>query len=381
MNLETVLSQKSKETPLSKPEIFDLQKKEDRENVLRLLEEQSVHSVVDDYEEQEKEYFAIQNPELVFTSRFEDAFREYFQGLEKKIPRWRQGRWAYFPWLASLVHILEDETFQTVRMARNRELITKEEQEIFYNATIGIAGLSVGNSIALAIVLQGGGKHIKLADNDSLALSNLNRIRSGIEHLGLKKVVMTARQIYVLNPYARIDVFPEGLTGGNIERFFEGLDVIIDEIDNLGMKYRIREYAKKLRLPLVMAADNADSGVVDIERYDVDPETPFFHGRMGEVSYEQLAGLGKKEIGAMITKHVGMENVPERMRHSLAQIGKTIVSWPQLGGTALLNGSAVAYCVRKILTNQPLITNRAIISFDKLFEPLINCSNRQTKRE
>jgi len=344
-----------------------LQRNEDRKDVSRLLETHVVENVIDDYEEQEREHFAIQNPALVFTPGFEDAFQKYFHGLEKNMPHWQRGRWVFFPWSSSLVHVLEDDAFQIVRTARNRDLITKEEQEVFYHATIGIAGLSVGNSIALAIALQGGGKHIKLADGDSLALSNLNRIRSGIDNLGVKKVIMTARQIYALNPYARIDIFPEGLTEGNIQNFFDGLDVVIDEIDNLGMKYRIREYAKKLRLPLVMAADNADSGVVDIERYDLDQSTPFFHGRMGNVSYEQLAGLGKKEIGAMIAKHIGLENVPERMRRSLAQIGKTIVSWPQLGGAALLNGSAVAYCVRKILANQPITDNRAIVSFDKLF--------------
>jgi hypothetical protein len=53
-------------------------------------------------------------------------------------------------------------------------------------------------------------------------------------------------------------------------------------------------------------------------------------------------------------------------------MGKTIVSWPQLGGAALINGAAVAYCVRKILNKEPLERNRALISFDEKMIPNYN---------
>jgi hypothetical protein len=57
------------------------------------------------------------------------------------------------------------------------------------------------------------------------------------------------------------------------------------------------------------------------------------------------------------------------MQQSLLEMGKTIVSWPQLGGAAMLNGAAVAYCVRKILNGQPIIENRALVSMDEKLEP------------
>jgi len=240
-----------------------------------------------------------------------------------------------------------------------------------------LAGLSVGNSVALALVLQGGARYIRLADNDQLALSNLNRIRATVQDLGSKKVYVTARQIYTLNPYAKVDVFPDGLTQKNISKFFAGppkLDIMIDEIDNLAVKYLIREQAKKHKLAVVMAADNGDNAVVDVERYDLNPKLPFFHGRIGKTSYEKLSTLNKFGIGKTITQHIGPENVTERMQQSLLQMGKTIVSWPQLGGAALLNGSAVAYCVRRILNGQPIESNRALISLDEKLLPGYNSS-------
>jgi hypothetical protein len=130
-----------------------------------------------------------------------------------------------------------------------------------------------------------------------------------------------------------------------------------------------------------MAADNGDNGVVDVERYDLDPNTPFFHNRMGEVSYESLKSLDKFGIGKMITKLVGAENVTLRMQESLLEMGKTIVSWPQLGGAALLNGSAVAFVVRKILNNQPVENNRALISLDEKLIPNYFSPDETKKRE
>lgn len=353
----------------STPELFDLSRAGDRERFEALLASGAVRAVSDDYEEEQRELFGIRHPAQVYAPGFEEAFQEHFRALSTDAPLSRHGRWVYYPWRSVVSHILPEDEYHLVRTARNQNLITKEEQEKFYDATIGIGGLSVGSSVAIAIALGGGGKRMKLADMDRLALSNTNRVLAGADRLGLPKVELAARTVYEINPYAEVELYPDGLTRENISAFFDGLDIVIDELDNLAVKYLIREQAKARKLPVVMAADNGDNAVVDIERYDQDPQPPFFHGRMGEVSYDSLKNLDKFGIGKMITKHVGPENVTERMQQSLTEMGKTIVSWPQLGGAALLNGAAVAYCVRKILAGQPLEENRALVSLDEKLVP------------
>jgi hypothetical protein len=376
------LEQLKATTSPSLPVIFNLSIETDQARLGELVKSGTVRHIVDDYREQELEHFQVSNPSIVYTPDFQLKFEEHLGSLEKENPIVKRGRWVYFPWINTLVHILEEEAFFQVRTARNKNLITAEEQKKFYDAVVGIGGLSVGNSVALALVLQGGAKHIKLADHDKLALSNTNRIRTGVDTLGIPKVEVTARQIYLINPYAHIELFLEGLNSENIERFFSDpkLSVFIDEMDNLAIKYLTREYSKKYKLPVVMAADNGDNGVVDIERYDQDQEIPFFHGRMGEVSYDMLSKLDKFGIGKYITKLVGPENVTEKMQQSLLEMGKTIVSWPQLGGAALLNGSAVAYCVRKIVNNQELESNRALIILDEKLEPNYNSDQEKNRR-
>jgi len=371
------LSNKSTEI---KPILFDLSQDGDERALDALFKASKVVHVTDDYVEQQRELFGVKNPTEVYTPDFKEKFSEYFGDLQKVKPLWQQGKWVFFPWLSKLVHILDEMDFQLVRTARNKNLINAEEQDKFYNATVGIGGLSVGSSVAFALALQGGPKHIKLADMDRLALSNINRILTGVDNLGVLKVEMAAKMIYQINPYSQIELYSEGLTKENIGNFFEGLDIVIDELDNLAVKYLIREQARKHKIAVVMAADNGDNAVVDIERYDLEPNTDFFHGRMGEVSYESLSSLDKFGIGKMITKHVGPENVTERMQQSLLEMGKTIVSWPQLGGAALVNGAAVAYCVRKILNNQPLELNRALISLDEKLVPNYSSDEEATKR-
>ncbi|NNM83963.1 hypothetical protein HKL94_01985 [Candidatus Parcubacteria bacterium] len=379
--MEETLDRLRRAEVVSKPEIFNLAQANDRARFESLLASGAIKQISDDYEEEQRELFGVKNPSRVYAPGFEEAFQEHFRSLSASKPLFHDGRWAYFPWRYLAAHVLPEEEYRLVRTARNQNLITKEEQEKFYNATIGIGGLSVGSSVAFAIALGGGGKRMKLADMDRLALSNTNRVLAGADRLGMLKVEMAARTIYEINPYAELELHPEGLTPDNIEEFFDGLDIMIDELDNLAVKYLIREQAKKKHIAVVMAADNGDNAVVDIERYDLDPQPEFFHGRMGEVSYEVLKGLDKFGIGKMITKHVGPENVTERMQQSLTQMGKTIVSWPQLGGAALVNGAAVAYCVRKILNGQPLEMNRALVSLDEKLVPGYASPEATTRRK
>ncbi len=352
-----------------RPILLRLAEAGDREKLEQLFAKGLVQHVRDDYKEEQLELFGVQNPTLVYTPDFKKLFAEHFKNLQKTISLLQHGVWVYFPWSSTLSHILEETEFQMVRTARNKNLINETEQEKFYNATVGIGGLSVGSSVAFALALQGGAKRLKLADMDRLALSNTNRILMGVDNLGVLKVEMVAKRIYEINPYTQIELFTDGLSPENIGKFFEGLDVMVDELDNLAVKYLIRTEAKKRKVPVVMGADNGDNAVIDVERYDLDSNLQYFHGRLGEVTYEELSSLDKFGIGKTITRHIGPENVTVRMQESLLEMGKTIVSWPQLGGAALLNGASVAYCIRKILNGQPLENNRALVVLDEKLDP------------
>lgn len=347
----------------SRPVFFDLKKTKEAESFSKLLDSGKIVRVSDDYEEQLRELFSIENPDKIFLPDFQELFQVYLKNITLLS---EHGTWVYYPWNGTAVHILDEEAFQKVRTARNKYLITEEEQKKFYDAVIGFAGLSVGWSIVLAVVLEGGARHIKLADNDRLALSNMNRILAGTTDFGALKTEMAARRIYEINPYAEVEIFSDGITNENIGSFFEDLTLVVDEIDNLAMKWCLREHARDNSIPLVMATDNEERGMIDVERYDLFPGMPFFNGRLGDVTLENLQGLSKIETGQMIGRMVGAENATDRMRKSLGEIGKSIVSWPQLGGTAMLNGGAAAYVIRQIIYGENTQNGRIMIPLDTI---------------
>lgn len=366
----------------SVPILFNLSKQDDRERVTKLFNDGDIKTTIDDYQEQQLELFGIKNPSKVYTPSFKEAFSEYYNNLQKTRPLHEDGIWVYFPWSSKLVHILHEDDFQSVRTARNKNLISHEEQEKFYNTCVAIGGLSVGSSVAFSLVLEGGAKHIKLADMDRLALSNTNRILMGVDNLGVLKVEMAARRMYEINPYMNIELYKDGIHPENIDEFFKGVDIMIDELDNIAIKYLIREKAKEYKIPVLMATDNGDNAVIDVERYDIDNDITYFHGRMGDnLSYDSLLTLDKFGIGRIAAKCVGPENVTIKMQDSLLEMGKTIVSWPQLGGAAIINGIAIAYCIRKIANNQPLINNRALINLDEHFIPDYHGEDETKKRQ
>lgn len=340
---------------------------------IKRLKRQKYITAIDTYREQLAELFVIQRPSLI--NRDERGIREAVNALlsltEDDGPLERQGRWVFYPWLNKLIHILNEEDFHRVRTNRNAELITFKEQKKFYDAVVGVAGLSVGSNVALMIVLQGGAKHIRLADYDNLALSNTNRLIAGVDKLGMPKTTVIARHIWEINPYARIDVLDRGLTEENVASFVNGLDIVVDEMDDFVIKQRLRALARKHRIPLLSAADNGDRSTVDIERHDLKKRTPYFLGLLGKTSVERFRKLkgNKLETIRTIARFIGPENHPARMMASVPQIGQTLVSVPQLGGTALMGAAVVTYCIRRIIAGEHLPSGRSHVCMDENLAP------------
>ena len=64
------------------------------------------------------------------------------------------GRWAYYPWRRAVVAVLGPRGFRAVRLDRNRNVITTDEQTRLGELRIGVAGLSAGHVIAHTIAAQ-----------------------------------------------------------------------------------------------------------------------------------------------------------------------------------------------------------------------------------
>src|SRR5690606_13526941 len=138
---------------------------------------------------------------------------------------------------------------------------------------------------------SGAADTIKIADNDIFETTNLNRVRVGLTGVGQSKTEVTAREIYEISPYANVTIFDQGISEDTIDDFVSNphpLGAIFDVVDDLGMKVRLRMAAKKAKVPVIMLTSLEDSILVDVERYDLEPEREVFHGLLGGVANELM---------------------------------------------------------------------------------------------
>lgn len=334
----------------------------------RLIKEKPyiiVHNTIDYALE---ELFDITYPQKKDT-KTEAEVTEYSQAITNSQPdEW--GSWVYYPWLNAVVHMPPKPEFRALRTSRNRNLITSEEQTKLYQATILIVGMSVGSNIVEALVSQGIAGKLILIDMDVIEPTNLNRIRAPYHQVGLHKVEAISRKIREIDPYIEIVAYNDGLNDENLDNVFDehAIDIVIDEMDELRMKVMLRNKAKAKRLPVIMAADDGDDALLDIERYDLNPDLKLFHGLIPEEIIDQITSqtFPRAHTGLLIGKYfVGAENIPLRMYQSLAEVGKSLPSWPQLGGAAALSGVSLAFAAKRILLKQPVEEGRILVSLNQ----------------
>jgi molybdopterin/thiamine biosynthesis adenylyltransferase len=360
-----------------KPIKLDLSK----ESVASFKKNNKVAHVVDAYEEILEDLFLIRNPRFKFERDHSKEFKEFLAEHADGKPLEQAGSWFYFPWNESLVHYLPDEMHQEVRTARNKNIITADEQKKFYDFRVAVAGMSVGSHPALTIALMGGARSMKLADLDIISASNLNRIRYDFTRIGQNKCAVAVEQIYQLNPYAEISAFTDGVTADNVHEFLTDVDLLIEEIDNLEMKIILHNEAGKRGIPVIMATDNGDNAIVDIERYDLDKDTEIFNGVVGKLTVDEFRKIPPQEMPKMATKIAGPKVVVPRMLTSLLQVGRTLYSWPQLGDAATLAGVAIAYLTKRLALGQKVKTGKLEINLDAIFDPDYDSAPVKAERE
>jgi molybdopterin/thiamine biosynthesis adenylyltransferase len=273
------------------------------------------------------------------------------------------GRWAYYPWRRTVVAVLGPRGFRAVRLDRNRNNITPTEQDKLGALRIGVAGLSVGHVIAHTLAAQGLCGRLRLADFDHLELSNLNRVPATVFDLGLNKAQVAARRVAELDPYLPVEVFDAGLTLSTVAEFVDGLDVVIEECDALDMKAALRLAARARRIPVLMAT--SDRGLVDVERFDYEPQRAILHGLLGELDLGLLPGMSSREKVRHVLRHLEAERLSPRGAASLIEIDRSLSTWPQLASDVMLGASVLAEAVRRIGLGEELRSGRVRIDIGR----------------
>lgn len=325
----------------------------------------------DIYESQLRELFEIQHADLIDTPAFDKAFEQFVTERTAPDPL-LAGSYVYYPWSGLLLHMLGEEELFTLRTNRTNLLVSPEEQQTLSRFTAGVAGLSFGNGIALAVAYSGISNRIKIADRDIFETTNLNRVRVGLPSVGEQKTAITAQDIYEINPYAEVEVYDDGLTEENLESFItgdHGLDIVFDVVDDLAMKVRIRLAARKAKVPVVMLTSLEDSVLVDVERFDLDSEAEIFHGLLGDITEDLLTKeMTEQDKAKYAMAIVGPEHVSYRNLLSLSKVGHSLVSRPHLYGTVSIVCGLASYIAKRIALGEDMPSMRQHVRFNEVLD-------------
>lgn len=346
---------------INKPVLFDLEKALDRKRFADFKKKNSNINFIDTLGEQEYELNLINDPSLISHASLDAnntvSVKENY------------GIWVYFPWRNSAVRILRTDKYSALRLSRNHNLIIMDEENILKKAKIAVGGLNVGNPGAVCFALEGIGELVKLADFDPLSVSNLNRFRAGLPDIGVNKAVISARQMYEINPFLNIEIYDEGITSLNMESFLNSpkVDILIEETDNLKLKINIRRMAKKLKIPVLMVTGNGENVVVDVERYDVDKNLSILSGHLPEKIINKIQAIQKgkgtyEERIALARDFMGKKYLDERLVKSFEEVGKTLAGIPQLAESSFLRGAVICHFTKHTLLNHKILSGRYEVS-------------------
>jgi len=146
---------------------------------------------------------------------------------------------------------------QLDRYARHIVLkeIGGEGQRRLLAATVAIVGAGGIGSPAIQYLAAAGVGTLRVIDDDSVSLDNLQRqVLFGTLDVARAKVEAAAAAVGRLNPDVRFDGRDERLNPANVAALLEGADLVLDGSDNFATRLIVSDHSTAARIPLVSAA-------------------------------------------------------------------------------------------------------------------------------
>lgn len=153
---------------------------------------------------------------------------------------------------------------------------------------MAVAGLGGVGGIHILTLARLGVGAFHIADFDTFEIENFNRQAGAlISTLGRAKAQVLTGMAKDINPELDIQVFPEGVSEANLDRFLAGVDVYVDGLDFFAFDARRATFAAcaRLHVPAITAAPLGMGAAL----------LSFLPGRMTFEQYFRLDGLSEED--------------------------------------------------------------------------------------
>ncbi|RHW16284.1 molybdopterin-synthase adenylyltransferase MoeB [Sphingomonas gilva] len=165
-------------------------------------------------------------------------------------------------------------------------------------ATVAIVGAGGIGSPAIQYLAAAGVGRLRIADDDEVALSNLQRqTLFGTQDVGRGKCEVAAEAVHHLNPHVATELWPERIEAHNAGDFVQGANVVVDGSDSFATRLLVADAALAAKVPLVSAAVGRFEGQLATYR-GWEPDAPCYRCLVGadpglaEVSCAEQGVLG-----------------------------------------------------------------------------------------
>ena len=185
-------------------------------------------------------------------------------------------------------------------------------------AIVGAGGLGTVSSLYLALAGVG---YIRLIDQDTVETQNLHRqILYNIDDLQYPKTEVATKKLEKLNPLITAEAIPENLNASNVERLLDGVDCVVDGLDNMVTRYLINRACVKLKIPYVFGAAIGVEGNLSVF---APPETGCLECLMPNLSDADLLTCNTRGVLGATTGIIGALQAMETIK-LLTGMGSTL---------------------------------------------------------
>jgi adenylyltransferase/sulfurtransferase len=139
--------------------------------------------------------------------------------------------------------------------SRQLMMIGEDGQDKLKGATVLVAGCGGLGSPILNYLAVAGIGHIRLIDKDTVERSNLNRqILHWHRDIGKSKSQSAEEKLAELNPNINLEAFNKEINADNADELVQGVDIIVDALDNYDTRVLLNRAAIRQFVPLVHGA-------------------------------------------------------------------------------------------------------------------------------
>jgi molybdopterin/thiamine biosynthesis adenylyltransferase len=135
-------------------------------------------------------------------------------------------------------------------------------------ARVLVAGCGGLGSNTAGLLARAGVGLLRIVDRDVVELSNLQRqplFSEADARDGLPKAIAAARHLAAVNSEVAVEAIVADLDGSNVQRFVEGVDLVLDGFDSFEARYVLNDACVKAGVPWVHGAcvgSTATAGLV-----------------------------------------------------------------------------------------------------------------------